>query len=214
MKFIAKNYNLISFLLIWSVYGFVTFLTKEYLFTDSLYFNSFSEQLSLERINDMINASTKFSFLSYFLIPIVLTIKFVLITLTIIMYGFMTSKKYRIKEMLSVIINAEIVFVFSGVIKFLYFLLIHQNYNLLDLQFFFPLSVINYFNYQDIESFLIYPLQTVNVFELLYWFALAYGISKVTKSDLQGGMKVVLSSYVPALLLWIVFVTFLSLNAG
>jgi hypothetical protein len=126
----------------------------------------------------------------------------------------MTSKKYRIKEMLSVIINAEIVFVFSGVIKFLYFLLIHQNYNLLDLQFFFPLSVINYFNYQDIESFLIYPLQTVNVFELLYWFALAYGISKVTKSDLQGGMKVVLSSYVPALLLWIVFVTFLSLNAG
>jgi hypothetical protein len=61
---------------------------------------------------------------------------------------------------------------------------------------------------------LIYPLQTVNAFELLYWFALAYGISKVTKSDLQGGMKVVLSSYVPALLLWIVFVTFLSLNAG
>jgi hypothetical protein len=212
MRFPIKNYNVISFLLIWLVYIIITFLSKEYLFSDSLYFNNLSEQLSYERIVEIIDNSKKISVLSYFIIPILLIIKFTLIAFIFIIHGYLTSKKYRMKEIFSIIINAEIIFVFLGVSKILYFLIVNQDYNLLELQYFTPLSAINLFDYKNIAPFLIYPLQTINLFELFYWFALAYGISKIINTDLQGGMKVVLSSYVPALLLWMVFITFLTVN--
>ena len=37
-----------------------------------------------------------------------------------------------------------------------------------------------------------YPLQTLNIFELTYWFLLAFGIYKVTKLDFGGSSHLVL----------------------
>jgi len=72
--------------------------------------------------------------------------------------------------------------------------------------------------YQGLEPWFIYPLQVLNLFELAYWFVLAYFIGKLafTEKDkgkpMDLGLKIVASSYGSALLLWVVVVMFFTLN--
>jgi len=212
MDNISKYSNIISFLLISSVYCLISYLSKRFLFSDELYFNNFSNQLSYDKITEIIENKNKISYFSYIFIPILLLIKFTLIAFVFSIYGFLSYNKYGTKQIFRIVIKAEIFILISQIIKFLWFLIIAKDFNLTDIQFFYPLSALSLFDYKNVELFLIYPLQTINLFEFLYWFALAYGISKIIKTNLQGGMKVVLSSYVPALLLWIVFITFLTVN--
>lgn len=78
---------------------------------------------------------------------------------------------------------------------------------------FYPLSALNLFDYEQVEPWLLYPLQVLNVFELLYWFALAYGITRVLPEyDLGRAMGLVLSSYGVGLLVWVATVMFLTLT--
>lgn len=93
-------------------------------------------------------------------------------------------------------------------------LLFQTNYTLEDLQYFYPLSALNIVGYKGLESWFIYPLQVLNLFELAYWLLLAYFIGKLafTEKDkgkpMDLGFKIVASSYGSALLLWVVVVMF------
>jgi ABC-type transport system involved in cytochrome bd biosynthesis fused ATPase/permease subunit len=75
-----------------------------------------------------------------------------------------------------------------------------------------PLSLLNIFDYTTLNKILIYPFQLLNVFEIIYWIALAYGISKLINNNFDKAFKIVLSSYIPALIVWVVFVMFLTIT--
>ncbi|NBA78875.1 hypothetical protein GOQ04_25205 [Emticicia sp. ODNR4P] len=107
---------------------------------------------------------------------------------------------------------AEIPFLIVPVIKLFWFLFIQTHYDLNDLQYFFPLSALQLFDVQKLPSWQVYPLQLMNVFELIYWVLLAYWLKKLLNLSLNKSMEVVASSYGTGLLLWVVFITFLSLN--
>jgi hypothetical protein len=52
------------------------------------------------------------------------------------------------------------------------------------------------FDQGTLEPWLIYPLQVFNVFEIIYWIALAYFLSKgLPELDMDRSMMVVMSSY-------------------
>ena len=105
-----------------------------------------------------------------------------------------------------------------GVLKIIWFYFFQTSYTLEDLQYFYPLSALNIVGYQGLESWFIYPLQVLNLFELAYWLLLAYFIGKLafTEKDkgkpMDLGFKIVASSYGSALLLWVVVVMFFTLN--
>lgn len=42
------------------------------------------------------------------------------------------------------------------------------------IQYFYPLSAINLVDYNTIAAWSIYAIQILNLFELLYWFVLAF----------------------------------------
>jgi hypothetical protein len=63
---------------------------------------------------------------------------------------------------------SEIVFVVASVIKLLWFIFFAGNYTLEDLSFFYPLSLINLFNRSEVASYWVYPLQIINIFQVLY----------------------------------------------
>lgn len=59
-----------------------------------------------------------------------------------------------------------------------------------------------------------YPLQTLNVFELVYWLLLAKGVSEALNRDFTRSFELVMASYGSALVLWIVTVMFLTVTYG
>jgi len=189
----------------------LTYINQRFILTDKCYFNSFIEQMSAEKIEVLIdNKDNIFSFLFG---PIFMLIKILLISVPIYIGIILINIKITFQDLFKIVAISELIFFIPMIIKIIWFYFFDKEYILNDLVNFYPLSALSLFDFKNVEPFLIYPLQILNFFELFYSLFLAYGISKVIKIDLQRGMKIVLSTYIPTIILWVVFVTFLSLNA-
>jgi hypothetical protein len=180
--------------------------------TDVLFYNSLLEKLNIEQANEIINIKQKWSWIVYFLYPIVTIIKFMLVT-SVIFIGFsFTSIKIDFKQLWSLVIKCELIFISVPLLKVAWFIFFKTNYNLEDIQYFYPFSALNIFDHKSLEPWLIYPLQTLNLFELSYIIFLSYQISNLTKTNVDTTLKIVTSSYIPALFLWMTVVLFFTLN--
>lgn len=214
-----KKFNL--YVYIWLI--FLTFLlsycTQYLLKYDTLLYNNLSEKLSVGQINKIFEFKKKWQWVSYAIIPIFLLIKTTLVTSVLYVGTFFYSKtKVTFKQLWSIAVKAEFVFLLVAVCKIVWFYFLQTNYTLEDLQYFYPLSALTIVGYQGVQPWFIYPLQTFNLFELAYWLILSYYIGKLafTAKDkgkpMDLGFKIVASSYGSALLLWVVVVMFFTLN--
>ena len=208
-----------KFILIVTISILTYYINKNFLENEKLFISFLSEKLSLKQIKDFIIYQKKWQWLSYAIIPILLLIKTTLITSVLYVGTFFYSKsKVTFKQLLNAVIKAEFVFLLVGVAKIIWFYFFQTNYTLEDLQYFYPLSALNIVGYQGLDSWFIYPLQVLNLFELAYWLLLSYFIGKLafTEKDkgkpMDLGFKIVASSYGSALLLWVVVVMFFTLN--
>jgi hypothetical protein len=192
----------------------IIWLSKAILINDTVFYNTYSEQLTYDRAVALFENVKSLSWISYAFLPLLLLIKFSLVSIVIYigMVFFNFQEKIHLSSIFKVVIASEIVFVIAGLIKFLWFYLFAGNYDLNDLGFFSPLSLINLFKKSEVANMWIYPLQTINLFHFIYIISITYGISKVTKIERSDSDKVVLLSYLPGLVLWIVLVMFLTFD--
>lgn len=116
------------------------------------------------------------------------------------------------KALWEIAIKAEFIFLLVSVCKLIWFYFFQTNFILEDIQYFYPLSSLNILDYHLLDPWLIYPLQTLNFFEFAYIILLSFQIGNLTKTNTDTGLKIVASSYVPALLLWVTVVMFFTLN--
>ena len=208
-----------NFILITLLSFFLGILSNSILKFEILFINSLSEILTQNQIEEYLNFKKKWQLLSYLIIPILLLIKMSIIASIIYIGAFFYSKaKVTFKQLFNAVVKAEFVFLGVGVLKIVWFYFFQTNYTLEDLQYFYPLSALNIVGYQGLESWFIYPLQVLNLFELAYWLLLSYFVGKLafTEKDkgkpMDLGFKIVASSYGSALLLWVVVVMFFTLN--
>lgn len=190
----------------------LAFLIKHLLINKTLYYQSFSDQLSIDQINRMLDMQSKYEYWAYLLLFIFNLIKYSIIALIIQTGIFLWGFKISYSQLFRVVIVAEFIFLFPLIIKLVWFYFVETNYTLEELQQFYPLSILNVFYVKQISQLWFYPLQLLNVFELLYWFILALGISKVIKKDFDKSLRIVLSSYLPALFIWVIFILFITLT--
>ncbi len=188
-------------------------ITNYLLDYNKLIYDSLAEKLTSYQLEGVFDFKNKWQWVTYILITILLFFKSLLISSVLYISVFFKSKvNVEFKQILDVTIKAELVFVFIPIIKIIWFYFIQTNYSLEDIQYFFPLSALNIFDYKELESWLIYPLQTLNVFELAYIIILSYQLGTLTNTNADTGLKIVASSYLPALLLWVTVVMFFTLN--
>lgn len=151
-----------------------------------------------------------FNFLSF---PILIFLKVTLITSIInIGFFFFLKQKTNFAELWNLVMKAEFVFLLVPVCKVVWFYFFAQSYTLVDLQKFFPFSAMNLIDVTSIEPWFVYPLQVLNLFELSYIIILSYKIGFFSKTTPDAGFKIVVFSYLPALVLWVTVITFLILN--
>ncbi|WP_332369080.1 hypothetical protein [Spirosoma telluris] len=109
-------------------------------------------------------------------------------------------------------IFSELIFLLPILIKLLWFLFIKTDYDLNDLTLFYPLSLLNLVDAQTIPRYWLAPLQMLNLFEIAYWFLLAYGVADATGLSFKRSFGLVMSSYGVGLVLWVVLVMFLTIT--
>lgn len=188
-------------------------ILKELLNLNKLFYSSLSEQFTTKQIEQYLEFQNKWHWLTYSFVPVIFLIKTLLISCIINIGTFFLSKiPITFKQIWNIVITAELVFLLVPIFKIIWFYFFQTNFTLEDIQYFYPLSALNIVGYEGLEPWLIYPFQVLNLIELAYWLVLAYYIGKATETTMDNGLKIVMSSYGSALLLWVVVIMFFTLN--
>lgn len=180
---------------------------------EKLIFNSLSENFSTNQIERILSLQDKWKWVGYVFIPIYILMKTLIIS-SVLYVGlfFFNKKEIAFKNIWNCVLNGEFIFLLVPLLKVVWFIFFQTNYTLNDIQYFYPLSVLNIVSYNGLDAWLLYPLQTLNLFEVAYIIYLSYQIGYLTKTNADNGFKIVSYSYVPALLLWVTVVMFFTLN--
>jgi hypothetical protein len=194
----------------------IIWLSKSLLINEIVFYNTFSEQLTYDRSLKLFETMKRLAWISYAFTPIMLLVKFSLVSLVLYIGIVFCNLQDRVSlgNVFKIVVASEIIFICASLLKFLWFYLFAGNYDLNDIGFFYPLSLINFFKTSEVNRLWIFPLQTVNVFQMVYIISISYGLNKVYEIEKSDSDKIVLLSYLPALILWVALIMFLTIDAS
>ena len=201
-----------------SIYFFLVYLDKSYISTDSKIFDFLAKDYPSSVVQNYMESQKKWWWVSYAVTPVLIGIKVLLVAFCLNFVKIISEKLEDVKfrDILTVVLIAEFVFIIAGFYKFFNFYLIDTDYTLETLQTYYPLSLINYKEAISTEKWLAYPLQLLNVFEIMYWGVLAWGIWQLVdkKISYQRSLGYVALTYGIGLLFWVGVVCFLILSVS
>lgn len=87
------------------------------------------------------------------------------------------------------------IFLVPKLIEIVWFMVIRDEYTYADLESFKPFSLFSLFPQASISDWLIYPLKTLNIFELLYVVLISIGISQFNNVRLKKSFSTVAITY-------------------
>jgi len=197
----------------WITLFYVLFnlIINEFIITNEFYYNSLGEQLSIERIDEILNLKQKWNWITYLFIPVTLLIKYSLIAFCLDVGAVISGYRISFKKLFQVVMIADLVFLLAQLLRTIILWITDIN-SLTEIQYFLPFSLLSLFDVKELDVWFIYPLQVINVFEIVYWFILALGLKIVFEKKFSKMFRLVLSSYGTGLVIWIMVVMFLSIN--
>lgn len=138
-------------------------------------------------------------------VPVLYALKFTVVGFILWTGCFMWGYKVSYAKCWQVSMIAELVFFIPAIIKTLWFLLVQTETNYWDFQAFYPLSLMAFFDQEQVADKYHYVNQSLNVFEILYWIALTYGIDFAARKKKSVANAIVFTSYVPLFFFWLWF---------
>ena len=209
-----KNNNFSLFFLISLFSIIIVLITNNYLKTTELFYNSYIENFSSQQVKEIIRVKEKWFWTGYIIIPLSILIRTHLVSfcLSIGLFFFEEKRSIKFRKILKITLFGEIVFALSGCLKFVYFYFFKIDFTINDLENFQPLSYINFLDISKIEPCLLYPLQTINLFEIAYFLLLVFGLHKLLKNNYWKSFEIVAVSYGTGLIIWIGLLMFFTLN--
>jgi hypothetical protein len=187
---------------------------KVLLVNDELYFASLAGQMTEEQIRHTLEINREWSWLGYLLIPVLLFLKFILVAAILATGYYVLANRWEFNPFFRTAIIAEFVMLVPIIIKIIWFSLLHPAYSLADLQEFSPLSLSSLVKPAEVESWLRYPLQVASLFEVAYWLLIIVGVQQLVGLSWGRATRLVVLSYGPALLIWVLLVMFVIVSAS
>jgi hypothetical protein len=186
---------------------------QEVFLSDDMFYNFYIQQLSEEQIEKMLNQQHEYSYLGYIITPIFYIIKLLIVSTCLYTGSYISQKQaIRFKDLMSIVVVADFIFLIPALFKIVWFTFGKTDFTLEDLQHFSPLSLLNIFDVQHVEKWLIYPLHAFNVFEIAFWFLLGWLLMPILKKGFTESFTFVMASYGSAFLMWIVLVVFITVT--
>jgi hypothetical protein len=135
-----------------------------------------------------------------------------LVTFCLLTGLLITSQKISFLILFRIVLFAETAFVASTLLRLLLLAFFHNVESLGQYMAFAPLSLFNFFHAQSVPNWLVYPLQTLDVFQAFYIYLLAKGLSVYLKCSLSQSVEQVLGSYGVGLFTVMILFAFISIT--
>lgn len=201
------------FVILCLLYAVNTFIFNELLITKQVYYQTFGEQIALQRIDEVFEFREHWKWIGYAIIPLMLLIKISFTAVCLNIGTMFAGYEISFKKLFQIALIAETIFLIGALSKSLWLLLFREVHVLQDVQYFYPMSLLTFVNDSaSIERYLVYPLQTINLYEAAYWFALALGLHWALGKSFRSAFTLTAVSYGTGLLIWMIFIVFLSIN--
>lgn len=195
-----------------AVYLFSSYYLQTAVLTDQVYYNSLGNEHTSDQVEHLIQDRRSMGFMGYILVPVVLMAK-VLFTFFCLYTGLLlTSNQVAFKALFKIVLFAESAFVLATLTRLVLIAFFVDLETFDSIRFFSPLSLLNLFNPADIPNYLVYPLQTISIFEVLYIILLAVGLQYHLGRRFKEMLVLVLISYGPGLLSWMALIAFISMS--
>jgi hypothetical protein len=166
----------------------------------------------------MFSVFLKGRWIGYAIIPLFVLLRAFYTSVFLYIGIFFTELKVDFGKLFKIALLADFVYVLSAFAKLVILIFFKEVNTLEDLQF-QPLSVMELLHVKSIDPLFVYPLSLLNLFELAYFLALAMLLVNVINQaneertlHFSKSLKLVTASYGSGLLLWVVFVMFITLN--
>mgnify|MGYP001806350493 CR=1 FL=1 len=143
--------------------------------------------------------------LQYLSIPLIYLWKFTVIGFVLWIGCFMFGYRITYAQCWSIVMAAEFVFLIPELLKIGWFMFIDTDPDYYTIRGFYPLSLMQFFDYLTMDKRWAYPLRALNLFEIVYWFALANGVHYFAKKEKRIVWWIVACGYILIFLLWLVF---------
>jgi len=145
--------------------------------------------------------------LQFLAIPLIYAYKVTLIAFILWVGAFMFGYKITYSQMWRLALVSETVFLLPEFSKIMWFILIDYQPDILEIKYFYPLSLINFFDAATPSPKYHYPLKALNLFEILYWFVLIEAVHLTANKKWNYAMAIVFSTYVLGFIVWLIYYT-------
>lgn len=143
--------------------------------------------------------------LQYLSIPLIYLWKFTVIGFVVWVGCFMFGYRVTYSQCWGIVMAAEFVFLLPELLKIVWFMAIETDPDYYTIRGFYPFSLMQLFDYTSLDKRWAYPLRALNLFEIVYWFALAYGIHYFARKEKKMVWWIVACGYILIFFLWLVF---------
>jgi hypothetical protein len=202
----------IIFLVLLVLFQVIITLFVNYVYsTENVFYNTFADQLTYDKINEAFKTQTKYQWIGYVFLPILFVIKILYNSAWLTTGSLLNTERGNFKANFNICLKAEYVFVAMLIVKFALLVFVKEVNTLNDLNF-VPLSLANLLNVDKIPKWAIYPLQTINIWELWFcWvgtslYSRQFNISKAKAAALF------CIPYLTGLFIWVLVVVFITLQ--
>ncbi|MES3016636.1 MAG: hypothetical protein V4721_02605 [Bacteroidota bacterium] len=158
----------------------------------------------------LLSTSPKFKLVLYTASALLLFLKYSLISLLIYTTFYLNEIKASYSSIFKIVCLAEMIFLVPAAIKVAWFF-VYPPTGLDQWTGFYPLSIHSIVSGVSIPAAAMYPLQLLNLFELVYILSLAYFLQKLVKRNYDHTLRFVMISYLPGLIVWILLTSYYTL---
>lgn len=182
-----------------------------FFYIDGVVYNIYNEQLSIQRIEDFIGNQKKYQWLAYIFIPVTLIVKILYNTFWITTGSLLNNERSSFIPNYNICLKAEYVFVLMLIVKFSCLVIYKPVNTLYDLAF-IPGSLANLLPTTTTPQWYQYPLQTANIWEVLYCFVgtSMYSIQHNVNKSKAAALFCI--PYLIGLVIWVLIVVFITLQ--
>lgn len=198
------------FVLISLLYLLSAVIVNEYVIHDDLYYRSLGEHMNLSVIDELISIKNKWQWTGYLAVPVILFLKFLVIGTFISMGMIMAGHKLRFKEILAITMIAEFAWLGANFAATMNLMTAEIN-TLEDLQV-SSLSLASVLHSGEIEKYLFVPLQSINIFLVLYTLLLSWCYKIAANCSFNKAFTLILSTFGTAFILWNILVMYLLIS--
>jgi hypothetical protein len=145
------------------------------------------------------------SALQFFSIPFIYLWKFTVIGFVLWVGCFMFGFRITFSQCWSVVMAAEFIFLLPEILKIGWFMFFQTDPTLPEIRAFYPFSMMNFFDYTDVDKRYAYPLRAMSIFEIFYVLIMVNGVHFYAKREKKAAWWIVSTSYILIFILWLIF---------